>query len=56
MHHLELSDVEDHECVSCGEKATQSCEECKAIRCQVCSDQWHKHPKRNWHNVKVYYE
>ena len=52
---VELSDIEDGECESCAEKATRSCEECKVLRCQVCSDLWHKHPKRNWHNVKVNY-
>ena len=53
MFFVELSDIEDGECESCAEKATRSCEECKVLRCQVCSDLWHKHPKRNWHNVKV---
>ena len=47
------TDETDAECVSCGELATASCEECGSSRCQVCNDQWHKHPKRRNHEITV---
>ena len=42
-----------YECVSCGEYANIYCNDCKSSRCQVCDEQWHKHPKRSQHKTKV---
>ena len=41
------------ECVSCGTDAHVYCENCKSSPCEVCNDQWHKHPKRKNHKTRV---
>ena len=41
------------ECVSCGERADIYCSECEASRCNLCNDQWHRHPKRREHKLEV---
>ena len=45
----EISD----ECESCGGEADVYCTDCASSRCNVCSEQWHKHPKRKHHSLQV---
>ena len=42
------------ECESCGENERLWCSVCQQTRCDVCDNQWHKHPSRRDHNQEVH--
>ena len=52
--HVEGSEEILDECVSCGEYANNFCNKCESSRCAVCNEQWHKHPKRRNHKIRVW--